>query len=117
MVAASLSLLGAAPVSAASEGHGYLALGDSVPFGFSPLKDPHDASNFVGYPEIVAVNGDKVYQFDPASQTYFLFTRRATTWSPSEPSIGANAAYANVAEGFFLQAASAGSWTRTFTVN
>ena len=54
LVAASLSLLGAAPVSAASEGHGYLALGDSVPFGFSPLKDPRDASNFVGYPEIVA---------------------------------------------------------------
>jgi len=70
--------------------------------------------SFLGYP---AVNGDKVYQFDPASQQYALYTRRATTWSPSEPTIGANAAYANVAEGFFLQAVSAGSWTRTFTVN
>lgn len=54
LVAASLSLLGAVPASAESEGHGYLALGDSVPFGFSPLKDPHHADNFVGYPEIVA---------------------------------------------------------------
>jgi lysophospholipase L1-like esterase len=48
-----LSLLGAVPASA-SEGHSYLALGDSVPFGFSPLLDAHNAANFVGYPEIVA---------------------------------------------------------------
>jgi len=45
---------GAAPASAASEGHSYLALGDSVPFGFNPLADPRDANNFVGYPEIAA---------------------------------------------------------------
>ncbi len=68
----------------------------------------------LGYP---AANGDKVYQFDPASQQYALYTRRATSWSPSEPSIGVNASYANVAEGFWLQAASAGSWTRTFNVS
>jgi lysophospholipase L1-like esterase len=52
-----LSLLGAVPASAEGEGggtHGYLALGDSVPFGFSPLLNPRDADNFVGYPEIVA---------------------------------------------------------------
>ena len=34
--------------------HEYLALGDSVPFGFSPLVDPRVASNFVGYPEDAA---------------------------------------------------------------
>lgn len=45
---------GAAPVSAASEGHGYLALGDSVPFGFNPLLPLSPASNFVGYPEAAA---------------------------------------------------------------
>ena len=49
-----LSLLGAVPASATSEGHTYLALGDSVPFGFSHLVDPRDAANFVGYPEIGA---------------------------------------------------------------
>lgn len=49
-----LFVLAAVPASAASEGHAYLALGDSVPFGDSPLVNPNDASNFVGYPEIVA---------------------------------------------------------------
>jgi lysophospholipase L1-like esterase len=56
-----LSLLGAVPASADGGGGdgnnddgGYLALGDSVPFGFSPLLDAHNAANFVGYPEIVA---------------------------------------------------------------
>lgn len=46
--------LAAIPASAGSEGHDYLALGDSVPFGFNPLVNPNDSSNFVGYPEIVA---------------------------------------------------------------
>jgi lysophospholipase L1-like esterase len=46
--------LTAIPASATSEGHGYLALGDSVPFGFNPLVDPTDVNNFTGYPEIVA---------------------------------------------------------------
>ena len=32
----------------------YLALGDSVAFGFSPLVDPRNAANFVGYPEALA---------------------------------------------------------------
>jgi len=52
--ALALMMLGAVPASATSEGHSYLALGDSVPFGFSPLKDPTSAANFIGYPEIVA---------------------------------------------------------------
>lgn len=49
-----LMILGAIPASAASQGHDYLALGDSVPFGFNPLVNPNDASNFIGYPEIAA---------------------------------------------------------------
>jgi lysophospholipase L1-like esterase len=52
--AVALLVLGAVPASATSEGHAYVALGDSVPFGFSPLVNPNDAHNFVGYPEIVA---------------------------------------------------------------
>jgi lysophospholipase L1-like esterase len=57
---AALFVLAAVPAQAGDgrgdggDGHSYLALGDSVPFGFSPLKDPRDADNFVGYPEIVA---------------------------------------------------------------
>lgn len=57
-----LFVLGAVPASAGEDqgnggNHGngsYLALGDSVPFGFSPIVSPKDADNFVGYPEIVA---------------------------------------------------------------
>ena len=49
-----LSLLSALPASATSEGHGYLALGDSVAFGFDPHANPNSAANFTGYPEIVA---------------------------------------------------------------
>ena len=51
-----LLVLGAAPASAVEGGQGlsYLALGDSVPFGFNPLVNAANAGNFVGYPEIVA---------------------------------------------------------------
>jgi lysophospholipase L1-like esterase len=49
-----LFVLAAVPASASSEGHPYLALGDSVAFGYSPLVDPSSATNFTGYPEIVA---------------------------------------------------------------
>ncbi len=50
-----LCVLAAMPAQASSEGHSYLALGDSVAFGFNPLVlDKSDASNFTGYPEIVA---------------------------------------------------------------
>lgn len=47
---------GAVPASASnlSQGLSYLALGDSVPFGFNPLVDPSNVDNFTGYPEIVA---------------------------------------------------------------
>ena len=52
--ALALWVVAAIPASAASQGHDYLALGDSVPFGFSPLLNASDADNFVGYPEIAA---------------------------------------------------------------
>ena len=52
--AAALFVLAGVPASASSEGHPYLALGDSVAFGFSPWADPSSAGNFTGYPEIVA---------------------------------------------------------------
>ena len=51
-----LMALAAAPASASnlSQGLSYLALGDSVPFGFNPLVDASNPENFTGYPEIVA---------------------------------------------------------------
>lgn len=47
-----------APSAQATDGHdrarGYIALGDSVTFGFSPLlADPWIPEQFVGYPEII----------------------------------------------------------------
>src|SRR5215471_6134825 len=39
---------------AASPAKVYLALGDSVAFGYSPLVDPSDQHNFSGYPTTVA---------------------------------------------------------------
>lgn len=49
-------LLGANPAAAADrERGGYLALGDSVAFGFDPLvRDLSEAENFIGYPEALA---------------------------------------------------------------
>ena len=53
---AGLLVLGAIPASASSQGHPYLALGDSVAFGTSEIKDPSviPASGFSGYPDVVA---------------------------------------------------------------
>src|SRR3954447_13421314 len=65
LLAVLLSLVLVGPTASADSAHqlrpgfGYLALGDSVPFGYRPpqVTVPTaylDASNFVGYPEIVA---------------------------------------------------------------
>lgn len=50
-------LLSTAPALANDDEGGYLALGDSVAFGFDPLvsiADRSDPENFVGYPEALA---------------------------------------------------------------
>jgi hypothetical protein len=52
--ALALWVIAALPASASSEGHPYLALGDSVSFGTNPLIFPSDASKFTGFPDIVA---------------------------------------------------------------
>ena len=48
-----LWVIAAVPAFAHEKDHTYLALGDSVTFGFSPLADPRNAGNFTGYPTIV----------------------------------------------------------------
>jgi lysophospholipase L1-like esterase len=56
--ALALFVLAAVPASASSEGLSYLALGDSVAFGFNPLLvaggQAGNPNVFVGYPEVVA---------------------------------------------------------------
>ncbi len=52
-------LAGTVPASANDEA-GYLALGDSVAFGFSPLvfaSNPTDTDAYVGYPEVLSKHG------------------------------------------------------------
>jgi hypothetical protein len=58
--------------------------------------------------KLAAVNGDVVQQL--VNGAYVPSTRRATTWTPSEPTI-------EVGNGFFLSAKTGGTWTRTFNVN
>src|SRR5271163_736590 len=41
-------------ISIGSAQQPYLALGDSLPFGYNPLVQPPNLSKFVGYPEFVA---------------------------------------------------------------
>jgi len=55
---------------------------------------------------------DQIYQFDNTKQGYIVntFDDINLAWLPSVPTIA-------VGEGFFLKAATAGSWNRTFSVN
>lgn len=55
---AGVTVTGVAPLTSAeaasSRPQAYLALGDSLAFGYSPLVSPFDEDNFVAYPDIVA---------------------------------------------------------------
>lgn len=55
---AGVTVTGAVPPASAdaasSRPQAYLALGDSLAFGYSPLVSPLDEGNFTGYPDIVA---------------------------------------------------------------
>lgn len=50
------SLAAPSAVTASSRPIEYLALGDSLAFGFNPLVDPSNPDNFVGYPEIATIS-------------------------------------------------------------
>ena len=55
---AGVTVTGIAPPASAeaasSRPQAYLALGDSLAFGYSPLASPFDEDNFVAYPDVVA---------------------------------------------------------------
>lgn len=50
------SALFAVPLFGNAPNYTYLALGDSISFGYNPTVPPTPATNFTGYPEIVAVD-------------------------------------------------------------
>jgi hypothetical protein len=54
--------------------------------------------------------GDLVYRWNAATQGYSISTFDFGAWDPSEPNIA-------VGEGFWVRRSSAGSWSRTFSVN
>lgn len=81
----------------------------SYPAGFSLLGSKIPQAGKVETDlKLGAANGDIVYAL--VSGAYVQSTRRATSWTPSEPSI-------DVANGFWLNAKAAGTWSRTFNVN
>jgi hypothetical protein len=90
-----------------------------VPYtaGYDPVGSVTPISGLVqttlGLP---AVNGDKVLQWNPTSQGYITYTRRATGWGGGlEPTIGTNSFY-GVAEGFFYQPVGSGNWTNVYNI-
>jgi hypothetical protein len=48
------ALTAQSPAPVAAQAPAYLALGDSVPFGYDPNKSPWPETNFVGYPNLLA---------------------------------------------------------------
>jgi hypothetical protein len=59
---------------------------------------------------LTPVNGDVVYQWDVANQTYASHSFRFGSWGGGEPQIG-------VAEGFFYSTSTSNNWSRSFSVN
>jgi hypothetical protein len=57
-----------------------------------------------------AADGDVVYQFDNATNSYVSHTLDFGEWSNGTPT-------PKVGEAFFVKASKAGTWTRTFSVN
>src|SRR5215470_68453 len=60
-----LLAIASTPAAADERNKDYLALGDSVAFGFNPLLSRARAANFVGYPDVVA--GDEELKLTNAS--------------------------------------------------
>jgi hypothetical protein len=90
-------------------------LSNPLPQGFSikanqvPQAAKPDAVGLVG------TAGDKIFRFNKATQAYFtpssFFGAPINAWSPATPTI-------DVGEAFFMfRATSAGTWSRSFSVN
>lgn len=86
-------------------------LSNNLPQGFS-IKSSEVPQNgglqsTLAFP---AGDGDVIFKFDNGTGAYQSSTFLFGSWTPSEPNI-------NVAESFFVNKATAGSWDRTFSVN
>jgi hypothetical protein len=71
-----------------------------------------EGADGLGYTPTV---GDVVYSFNPTTQAYATATRQANgKWTGAGSTGGA--APISVAQGFWLNAKTGGTWTRTFTI-
>jgi hypothetical protein len=88
------------------------SLTNPLPSGYAlvssqvPQEDTVDA---LGYPK---ANGDKLYLWDQALQTYRTFSYAFGKWS-----LPAGVPTVKVGEAFFSKKVNAAPWTRTFSVN
>lgn len=93
---------------------GEVAQGDrshAIPAGFSiQSSEVPQAGKLTTDLNFPAADGDAVYKFNAASQSYDSFTFFFGGWSPSEPTV-------DVGESVFVNKAAAANWTRTFNVN
>jgi hypothetical protein len=87
------------------------SLSNPIPAGFSIKSSqvPQSAAldTVLGFP---AADGDIVYQFSNAQNTYVIHALDLGEWSGGVP-------LPAVGESFFVKKVAAGNWTRTFSVN
>jgi lysophospholipase L1-like esterase len=116
-----LLVLSAVPAAATSEGHGYLALGDSVAFGTNPLLNPNNASSFIGYPEVVAqtLNIEDVNAGCPGEATggFISSTGLDNVCRPYRAAFPLHVAYSGTQLAFAVNFLRANPRTRLVTIN
>jgi lysophospholipase L1-like esterase len=119
--AVALLVLSTVPAAATSEGHGYLALGDSVAFGTNPLRNPGNASNFIGYPEAVAqtLNIEDVNASCPGEATGGFISPRGldNVCRPYRAAFPLHVAYSGTQLAFAVNFLKSNPRTRLVTIN
>jgi hypothetical protein len=87
------------------------SLSNPIPAGFSikssQVPQAGKIDTDLGFP---AQDGDTIYQFNNAKNSYDVHTLDLGEWSGGTPT-------PKVGEGFFVKVAKATNWTRTFSVN
>lgn len=87
------------------------ALATPYPAGFSLLSSQvPQAGALQAVLGFTPAEGDIVFKWDRATQGYVISTFEFGEWAPTIPAL-------EVGEGFFLDAAAGGTWSRSFSVN
>ncbi len=86
------------------------ALSNPLPKGLSIRSSQVPQAGTAADLGLVGEDGDQVFQYSAATQSYYSSTFDFGEWSPALKTIA-------VGEAFFLSKAAAGTWTRNFSVN